>query len=412
MEKKILLNEVFETIGVGIFITDLKGTLIEVNKNLTDMLGYRKNELLGKHLLDISQHHSPKFSFENPTPMINKILTEGSVKNHEIKYVKKDGSFFDGEVNINIWKDDGGNITNYIATLHDISERKSWEQKIEEKEEFLRKIIHADPNLIFVKHRNGKYVEISEAVGELFGASSDYVIGKTDLELVNKRKLTIDEAKKLRSDDMEVLDTGKHKFIEEESITQTDGKIKWFQTTKVPLVINNKADYVLGLAVDITLRKKNIDLMIEKENELKTKNKNLEEMNTSLKVLIKQNANNHLEIERNLLSSIKILTEPYLEKLNKICSNSKQKNLVEIIKNNLNEVVSPFSNQLSNELSNLTSNEVRFSYLIKNGNSNKEIAVLIGVSPVTVCAHRRNIRKKLGITNSKKNLGTYLKSIP
>jgi len=94
MEEKRLLNDIFETIGVGIFITDLKGVLIEVNKNLADMLGYRKNELIGKHLLDISQHHIPEFSFEYPIPMIKKILTEGPVKNHEIKYVKKDGSFF------------------------------------------------------------------------------------------------------------------------------------------------------------------------------------------------------------------------------------------------------------------------------------------------------------------------------
>ena len=49
------------------------------------------------------------------------------------------------------------------------------------------------------------------------------------------------------------MSTGKQKFIEEESITQHDGKTKWYQTTKVPLVLDNRSDYVLGVAVDITL---------------------------------------------------------------------------------------------------------------------------------------------------------------
>ena len=38
MEEKRLLNDIFETIGLGIFITDLKGELIGVNKNLADIL--------------------------------------------------------------------------------------------------------------------------------------------------------------------------------------------------------------------------------------------------------------------------------------------------------------------------------------------------------------------------------------
>jgi PAS domain S-box-containing protein len=411
MEEKRLLNDIFETIGIGIFITDLKGELIEVNKNLADMLGYRKNELIGKHLLDISQHHTPEFSFEYPIPMIKKILTEGPVKNHEIKYVKKDGSFFSAELNINIWKDAGGNITNYIATLRDISEQKAWEQKIKEKEIFLRKIIHADPNLIFVKHRNGKYVEVSEAVAELFGAVPDEVVGKTDLELAETKKLSIHEAEKVRADDIEVLVSGKQKFIEEESIKQANGNIKWFQTTKVPLVLNNKADYVLGVAVDITLRKQSIDLLMKKENELELKNKNLEELNSALKIVLQQKDNDRIELEKKVLSNMKILIEPYLNKLKNFSHNTSQKNFIEIIESNLKEVVSSFSLKLSAEYINLTASEIRVADLIKKDFRNKEISEQLNMAMETVSSHRKHIRKKLGITNKKTNLSSFLKSI-
>jgi DNA-binding CsgD family transcriptional regulator len=56
----------------------------------------------------------------------------------------------------------------------------------------------------------------------------------------------------------------------------------------------------------------------------------------------------------------------------------------------------------------LTPVEVQTCNMIKNGLSTKEIAKLRGISPATVSRHREHIRKKLGITNKKVNLATYL----
>jgi len=129
------------------------------------------------------------------------------------------------------------------------------------------------------------------------------------------RRLSIEEAGQLRADDMEVLDTGEQKFIEEESITQPDGTIKWYQTTKVPLILNNSKDYLLGVAVDITHRKQTTDLLKEKESELEIKNKNLEELNAALKIVLQQKDADTRDLEKKVLSNIKTLVEPYLKKL-------------------------------------------------------------------------------------------------
>jgi len=411
MEEKRLLNDIFETIGEGIFIIDLKGNLVKTNKYFADLLGYKRNELIGKHIMDLSSYDVPDYSDKYKTPLVVKMKSEGYVKDHETQYTRKDGSVFFAELNVGRLLDSRGNITNYIAAVRDISERKIWEQTVKEKEEFLQKIIHSDPNLIFVKHRSGIYVEVSESLAQLFGTSSDCVIGKTDLELAETRRLSTYEAKKVRADDREVLDTGKQKFIEEESITQPDGKINWYQTTKVPLVLNNKADYVLGVAVDITLRKQTIDLLKEKEDELEIKNKNLEELNAALKIVLQQKDADRIDLEKKVLSNMKTLVEPYLNKLKNLSLNTSQENFIKIIETNLKEVASSFSMKMSSEYIGLTSSEIQVADLIKKDFSNKEIAEQLNMAVQTVSSHRKHIRKKLDITNKKTNLSSFLKSL-
>ena len=58
----------------------------------------------------------------------------------------------------------------------------------------------------------------------------------------------------------------------------------------------------------------------------------------------------------------------------------------------------------------LTSTELRVALLIKNGLKTGEIAEHMYISPETVKSHRKNIRKKLGLNNSSRNLAVYLNS--
>ena len=58
----------------------------------------------------------------------------------------------------------------------------------------------------------------------------------------------------------------------------------------------------------------------------------------------------------------------------------------------------------------LSNTEFRVAALIKNGLTTDEIASHMYVSPCTVKSHRRNIRKKLNLNHSSRNLKSYLKS--
>ena len=55
--------------------------------------------------------------------------------------------------------------------------------------------------------------------------------------------------------------------------------------------------------------------------------------------------------------------------------------------------------------------KMQISNFIRQGYSSKEIAELLNISPATIDKHRKNIRKKLGITNKKQNLRSVLSSI-
>jgi PAS domain S-box-containing protein len=170
-----------------------------------------------------------------------------------------------------------------------------------------------------------------------------------------------------------------------------------------------KANELLGQ--EIEERKKVEFALRESEKELKLKTNNLEEVNTALKVLLKRREKDKIELEEKVLLNIKELVEPYLVKLTGSRLNEQQKTYASIVKSNLKDIISPFIHSLTSRYLNLTPSEVQVANLIKQGKNTKEIAKLLNLSDRTVKFHRENIRKKIGIKNSKANLRTHLISL-
>ena len=165
---------------------------------------------------------------------------------------------------------------------------------------------------------------------------------------------------------------------------------------------------------EIQLRKSYDELKHLVENstkELNIKTKNLEELNTALKVLLDKREEDKSVIEEKIMCNINALVTPYLDKLKKVSSVQSQKTMINILEANLNGLISSFSYRLSSKYLNLTPSEIKVANMVKLGKTNKEIAEILHLSSRTVSFHRENIRKKLGLTNRKKNLKTYLMSL-
>lgn len=141
---------------------------------------------------------------------------------------------------------------------------------------------------------------------------------------------------------------------------------------------------------------------------LEAQKKDLEEANIALKVLLKQREKDKQHIERNVLSNLKQLVFPYLEKLKISPLRPKDKALVEIIDAHLNDIVSPMLQHVAGTRILLTPQEMHIAALVKDGKSSNEISQILNVAETTVHFHRKNLRKKLGLKNKAINLRTFL----
>jgi DNA-binding NarL/FixJ family response regulator len=146
--------------------------------------------------------------------------------------------------------------------------------------------------------------------------------------------------------------------------------------------------------------------------ELQDKTENLQEVNTALKVLLKKRDADRTDFEDKVVANVKELVLPYIEKIKMRASqDTKLQAYLEVLESNLNSIISPFSHKLSSRFFSLTSTEIAVAKLVRQGKNTKQIADLLNASNKTVETHRLNIRKKLGLTNKKANLRTYLLSL-
>ncbi len=147
------------------------------------------------------------------------------------------------------------------------------------------------------------------------------------------------------------------------------------------------------------------------ESSLRVQSQHLEEVNTALKVLLKQRENDKKVLEEAVTSNVSELINPYLEKLKESRLKEEQRTLLGILDSNLNNIVSPFIRKISSKILNFTPMEIKVANLVKEGKTNQEIADLLFLSKNTILVHRHHIRTKLGIKNKKANLRSYLLSL-
>ncbi len=133
-----------------------------------------------------------------------------------------------------------------LVSIIDISRVKKAQKELAASEERLRAIFMAAYDAIFVKDKNLRYTHINRGAEKLFGLKAKEVIGKTDVELKRKIKLTLNPKV-----DERIL-AGEN-FIKEELVKARKEGVEYYQVIKVPLK-NKRGDIegICGVARDVT----------------------------------------------------------------------------------------------------------------------------------------------------------------
>ncbi|WP_413456763.1 EAL domain-containing protein [Herbaspirillum huttiense] len=112
----------------GMLITDANSKILRVNKAFTEITGYTAEEIVGKHpKLLRSDRHGPAFFQE----MRESVRRFGKWQG-EIWDRRKNGEVYPEWLTISAVKNKDNQVTHYVSTHHDISDRKLAEERIRE----------------------------------------------------------------------------------------------------------------------------------------------------------------------------------------------------------------------------------------------------------------------------------------
>ena len=132
-------------------------------------------------------------------------------------------------------------------------ELQSLNEELRAGKDFLRKVVDTNPQLVFIKDWEGRFVLANLPVAELYGTTVAELEGKSDADF-NPNTAEVESFVRA---DQEVMQSGRRLHVSEEGVTDSrTGITRWFQTVKVPLTApDGRGRHVLGVSTEITERR-------------------------------------------------------------------------------------------------------------------------------------------------------------
>ncbi len=157
------LRILFDSAPDGYYLTDLKGTLIDGNKAAEQIAGYKKEELIGKNLLQLGLLH--KRQLPSAIASLAKNAMGKPTGPDAFTLTRKDGSEIHVEITTRPVLIAGH--TRVLAIARDISARKKTEEDLRASEEFKNQVIESSRDCIKVLDLDGRLLSMSRGGQEL-----------------------------------------------------------------------------------------------------------------------------------------------------------------------------------------------------------------------------------------------------
>lgn len=142
-EQENLFRAIFETSPEPIGIASIEtGKILNINEACVETFGYSKDELIGNSSIEFPVWINEKEKIE----IIGKLITDGFIKDFEVKLLKKDGKKIHGLASINISTINDEKVA--IMITRDITFRKESEIQLIRLRNFLSSIINFMPSTL------------------------------------------------------------------------------------------------------------------------------------------------------------------------------------------------------------------------------------------------------------------------
>ena len=148
-----------------VFVSDLEGKILEANDAVSELLGFRRDEVVEQSLSRfISEEETREF-----TAALREVVERGVTRNAVLNPRAATGEVIPTSLNASALRDPDGNVIGAIGVLRDMRE-------LDKARAYAESLIKNAPDPVFVSDLEGKILEANDAVSELLGFRRDEVV--------------------------------------------------------------------------------------------------------------------------------------------------------------------------------------------------------------------------------------------
>jgi len=155
-ESEKRFRTIVDNVNDGFIIHDYEGNILDCNENECRMLGYTKEELVGRSLKMID---SPEEMLLYPER--TRILKSTGKVEFDGRHIRKDGRELPVAISARLISRDGRGITQ--SFIRDLSDRKKAEQSIRESEQRFKVLAESLPQAVFETDGQGKLLYVNRS---------------------------------------------------------------------------------------------------------------------------------------------------------------------------------------------------------------------------------------------------------
>ncbi len=237
-------REIYDNSPVMMHSINREGVFLNVNKKWLEVLGYTREEVIGRRLDLIMTPESARRAF---TDILPGYWEAGKITDVSYQYVRKDRTVIDVLLDSTVMHDpDWGSVS--LSVIRDVTAQKRAERALRRSEERFRAIFEGVRDCVFIKDRNLQLSHVNPAMEKLLGRPASDLIGLTADEIYGE-----EAGRHIRQVELRVL---KGESVEEEHTRTVGGEKMTFHDIIAPLRSGTgQIIGICGISRNITERK-------------------------------------------------------------------------------------------------------------------------------------------------------------